>query len=65
MTSARKRNCKCKIDGKQYNEFDETCIKCVRSQEMLELLFDVAIERALKHGDMSLVRAIIEREAEE
>ena len=65
MISAGKRDCKCKIEGKQYNEFDETCVKCVRSQEILELLFDVAIKRAVEDGDMSLVREIIEREAKE
>lgn len=64
MISDGKRNCSCKIKGKQYNEFDETCVKCVRSQEILELLLDVAIKKAVEYGDMSLIREIIEREAE-
>lgn len=64
MISDGKRNCSCKIEGKQFDEKDETCIRCVRSQEILELLFDIAIKKAVEDGDMSLVREIIEREAE-
>lgn len=51
--------CNCKIDGKQYNENDKTCIECKRSQKILEVLFDLAFKMALDTGDISLLEMLI------
>ena len=51
--------CDCNIRGKQYDENDETCIKCKRGQAVLDVLLDIAIKRAIDHGDPSLLEALI------
>lgn len=59
MKDMEKKPCNCKIEGKQYEENDETCIECKRSQEVLDILFNVALERAIKSGDLSFLEILI------
>ena len=59
MKDMEKKPCNCKIDGKQYDENDETCIKCKRSQKVLDILFEISIKEALEHGNMSLIEMLI------
>lgn len=57
MIDTEKKTCKCEIKGKQFDENDETCIKCRNSEKVLEMLFEAAVEEAIKKGDISLLKA--------
>ena len=59
MTDMEKVPCTCKIDGKQYDENDETCIKCKKAQKVYGILFEIAIAKAADDGDTSLLETLI------
>lgn len=61
MISDGRRVCNCSIDGKQFDEKDETCIKCQNSTRVLEMLFDVAIKRAVETGDTTLIEEMLKK----
>lgn len=52
--------CDCNIKGKQYDENDETCIRCKRAQAVLDVLLDIAIKRAVDHGDLFLLETLLD-----
>lgn len=49
--------CDCKIKGKKFDENDEICIKCKNGQKLLDVIFEIAMERATKNGDTALLEA--------
>ena len=52
--------CDCKIKGKEYDENDKTCIECKRAKRVLEVLFRIAIKKAVDDGDMSLLDMLMD-----
>ena len=55
MINEEKDTCDCRIKGKHFDENDEICIKCKNGQKLLDVIFDIAMERA-KNGDTALLR---------
>lgn len=60
MMDEKDRPCDCKIEGKQYDENDKTCIECKKSQNVLEILFKIAIKKAVENGDTSLLDTLLD-----
>ena len=56
MINKEKETCDCRIKGKHFDENDETCIKCKNVQKLLDVIFDIAMERATKNGDTALLK---------
>ena len=55
MINEEKDTCDCRIKGKHFDENDDTCKKCKSGQKLLDVIFDIAMERA-KNGDTALLR---------
>ena len=60
MINEEKETCDCRIKGKHFDENDETCIKCKNGQKLLDVIFEIAMERATKSGDTALLKAFFE-----
>lgn len=60
MIDEKDRPCSCKIEGKQFDENDKTCIECKKSQKILEMLLKFAIKKAVDDGDMRFLEMLID-----
>ena len=56
MINEEKETCNCRIKGKHFDENDETCIRCKRSEKLLDVIFEIALEKAIKDGKPQLLK---------